>query len=154
MEKKYLVKLTSKERSELEALLSNGNVPVKKHKYAQILLLVDISSERDGYSDEEVTEEIAVSCKTVARIREKYCNGGIEKVFEKKFTLRPSRRKFDGEKEAQLIALCCSKAPEGYSSWSLRLLADRVVELNIVDSVCHRTIHQTLKKTKLNLGKK
>jgi hypothetical protein len=78
----------------------------------------------------------------------------LEKVFEKKFTPRPSRRKFDGEKEAHLVALCCSKAPKGYSNWTLNLLSDKVVELGIVESVGKETIRETLKKTKLNLGKK
>lgn len=154
MEKKYIVKLSASERKALEKILSNGNESAKRHRLAQILCLVDTSSQGDHCTDEEVTEEVSVHARTVSRTREKYHQGGLKKVFEKKFTPRLNRRKFDGEKEAKLIALCCSESPEGYGAWSLRLLADRVVELNIVDSVCHRTIQQTLKKTNLNRGKK
>lgn len=154
MEKKYIVKLSAQERKELKKILSNGNETAKRQKLAQTLTLVDTSKLGNHYSDEEVSEEISISAKTVSRIRKKYEAGGLEKVFEKKFTPRLSRRKFDGEKEAKLIATCCSEPPEGYSSWNLRLLADRMVELDVVDSVCIRTIQQTLKKTKLNRGKK
>ena len=84
----------------------------------------------------------------------KYAEGGLDKVFEKKFTPRISHRKFDGEKEAHLIALCCREAPEGHSGWSIRLLADKVVELNILETVSTEAVRQTLKKTKLNPGKK
>jgi len=154
MEKKYIVKLIEEERKALKKIISNGNETAKRHKIAQILLLIDTGEEGKHYRDAQVTEQIAVSVKTVSRIRQKYVAGGLKKVFEKKFTPRPSRRKFDGEKEAQLIALCCSETPEGYSSWSLRLLADRLVQMKIVDKVSPNTVHQTLKKTKLNHGKK
>jgi transposase len=150
MKKKYVVRLTEKDREILTRLIKNGNETVKRHKLAKILLKADETSEK--FNDEEIAASLSVSIKTVQRVREKYANGGLEKVFEKKFTARLSRRKFKGEEEAKLIALCCSEAPEGYGRWSLRLLADKVVELQIVDEVSYSTIYQTLKKTNLSPG--
>jgi transposase len=150
MEKKYVVKLTEADRLTLNKLIKNGNDTAKRHKIAKVLLKADETEQR--LSDEEVVEGLNVSLSTVQRIRKKYVSGGLEKVFEKKFTPRLSTRKFKGDEEAQLITLCCSEAPEGYARWSLRLLADKVVELQILDEVSYSTIHQTLKKMNLSLG--
>jgi hypothetical protein len=152
MEKKYIVTLTDEDRLELNRILSNGNAPAKKHRIAWVLLRADESSTRKYFTDEVIAVEAGVSASTVRRLREKFMAGGLEKVFEKKSTPRLSRRKFKGEEEAKLITLCCSEAPEGYARWSLRLLADKVVELQILDEVSYSTIHQTLKKTNLSLG--
>ena len=154
MKKKYVVKLREAERVELNKILSNGNAAAKKHKIAKVLLRADSSAGGVGISDERIKNEVEVSAKTIIRLRQKFVEGGLDKVFEKKFTPRLSRRKFKGDEEAKLIALCCSEPPEGYARWSLRLLADRVVELGIVETVGHMTIQQTLKKTNLNLGRK
>lgn len=153
MKKKYIVKLDENEIFKLNQILTNGSLPAKHHKLAKILLTVN---EADGRSVPDFKAQITtgVSDSTIARIRKNYAEGGLEKVFEKKFTPRPSRRKFDGDKEAHLVALCCSKPPRGRSDWTIRLLADKVVELGIVDSVSKETIRETLKKTKLNLGRK
>ena len=150
MGKKYVVKLTEGDRLTLRKLIKNGNETAKRHKIAKVLLKADETKQR--LSDEEVIEGIDVSLSSVQRLRKKYVTGGLEKVFEKKFTPRLSCRKFKGDEEAKLITLCCSEAPEGYARWSLRLLADKVVELEIVDEVSYSTIHQTLKKTNLSLG--
>lgn len=147
MEKKYIVELTETDKVTLNKILKNGNETVKRHKIAKVLLNTD-----SGLSDEEISKEVLISASSVKRYREKYVSGGLEKVFAKQFTPRLSRRKIKGDEEAQLITLCCSEAPEGYARWSLRLLADKVVELQILDEVCHSTIHQTLKKTNLSLG--
>lgn len=151
MRKKYHVTLKEEETQKLKKIVSNGNAPAKHHKIAHALLML---SEPKGATDEEIGSLTGFCGRTIAHIRKKYAEGGMDKVFEKKYTPRISRRKFDGEKEAHLIALCCSKAPEGRSSWSIRLLADKVVELNIVDSVSRETIRQTLKKTRSNRGKR
>lgn len=153
MKKKYIVKLDENEIFKLNQILTNGSLPAKHHKLAKILLTVN---EADGRSVPDFKAQITtgVSDSTIARIRKNYAEGGLEKVFEKKFTPRPSRRKFDGDKEAHLVALCCSKPPRGRSDWTIRLLADKVVELGIVDSVSKETIRETLKKMKLNLGRK
>lgn|SRR3990167_4075870 len=154
MEKKYIVKLTNEERAELNKILSNGNAAAKKHKIARVLLRADASSEGMSYTDADIVDEVEVSAKTVTRLRKKFVDGGLEEVFRKKFTPRYSRRKLDGESEAKLIALCCGEAPEGRSRWTLRLLADKVVELNIVENISKDAIDRALKKTNLNLGKK
>src|SRR3990167_10491577 len=103
MEKKYIVKLTNEERFELNKILSNGNAAAKKHKIARALLRADASEEGMNYTDQDISDEVEISAKTVTRIRKKFVEGGLEKVFEKKFTPRYSRRKFDGEGEAKLI---------------------------------------------------
>lgn len=154
MEKKYIVKLTNEERAELNKILSNGNAAAKKHKIARVLLRADSSEAGMGYTDAKIVDEVEISAKTVTRLRKKFIDGGLEEVFKKKFTPRYSRRKFDGEGEARLIAICCSEAPEGRARWTLKLLADKVVELNIVDNISEDTIGRVLKKTNLNLGKK
>lgn len=152
MEKKYVVRLTESDRLTLTKLVKNGNETVKRHKIAKILLKSDEMG--DGIPDKEIKEQELVSLKTIQRLRMKYVTGGLEKVFEKKHTPRLSSRKFKGDEEAQLIKLCCSEAPEGYARWSLRLLAEKVVELQILDKVSYSTIHQTLKKTNSNRGRK
>jgi hypothetical protein len=151
MKAKYTVSLTGEEKDKLEKLISSGNTPIKKHKIARILLQAD-NQASSSLCDKVIAQNVGLSEKTVERVRKKYVTGGLEKVFEKKFTPRLSRRKFKGEEEAKLIALCCSKAPEGYARWSLRLLADRIVELGIVETVHYRTIQETLKKMNLSLG--
>ena len=151
MEKKYIVRLTDKERLELNKILSNGNASAKRHRIARVLLKADEFTTDKGLSDIDIAKEVGVSDSTVKRLRKKYMEEGLEKVFEKKFTPRLGRRKFKGDEEAKLIALCCS-APECYARWSLRMLADKVVELNIFEEVSYRTIHNTLKKTNLNRG--
>lgn len=152
MEKKYIVRLTDEDHLELNKILSNGNASAKSHRIARVLLKADEPSMGKGVSDADIAKEIGISDRTVKRLREKYAAGGLEKVFEKKFTPRLSRRKFKGDEEAKLIALCCSEAPEGYARWSLRMLADKVVELNIFEEISYGTIYNTLKKMKLNHG--
>lgn len=153
MTKKYIVNLTDDEITKLNNILTTGALPARHHKLARILLAVN-ESKGTKLADFKAQTALGVSDSTIARVRKNYSEGGLDKVFEKKFTPRPGRRKFDGDKEAHLIALCCSKAPKGYSDWTIRLLSDKVVELGIVESVSRETIRETLKKTKLNLGKK
>ena len=150
--KLYIVKLSSEEITKLKGILTNGSLPARHHKLARLLLTIDESQDR--VSDFKIQHEAGASDSTIARIRKLYSEGGLDKVFEKKFTPRPSRRIFDGDKEAHLVALCCSKPPKGRADWTIRLLSDKVVELNIVDSVSRETVRETLKKTKLNLGRK
>ena len=154
MKKKYIVQLTDADRTTLNKILSNGNESAKKNRISWVLLKADASLTRKYLTDEVIAMEVGISLSTVQRLRKQYVAGGLKKVFEKKFTPRLSRRKFNGEEEAKLIALCCSEAPEGHAVWSLRLLADKAVELQIVEEVSHTTIHETLKKTNLNRGRK
>ena len=152
MKKKNNVELTNEERDQLKKLLTNGNTPIKKYKIAQVLLGVDAAAIGRKCTDAEIIKEVEISSKTVTRIREKFVKGRLEEVFRKKFTPRMSRRRFDGEGEAKLIALCCSEAPEGRARWSLRLLADKIVECDISEKASHETIRRTLKKMNLSLG--
>jgi hypothetical protein len=154
MKKIYIVKLTDEERATLNKLLSNGSVAAKRHEISRVLLCADASPGGLNYTDEEIKDEIDVSTATIARIRKKFVEGGVKQVFRKKYTPRYTRRKFDGEGEARLIALCCSPAPEGHARWTLQLLAEKAVELKIVDCVSDDTIHRTLKKMSLSLGRK
>lgn len=150
MKKQHLVNLTDGEREELTELLRNGSESAKRHTLATILLKAD--AKEGGLSDEEIANESGVSAKTVYRLRKKYSEGGLEQVFAKRMTPRLSRRKFSGESEAQLVKLCCSEAPEGHARWTLQLLADKVVELEIVEEVSRSAIYQTLKKMNLSPG--
>lgn len=151
MVKRYVVELTDTQRLALTKILSNGNESAKKHRIAKILLKTD-ESLGTRCSDSSTAEAVGVSIKTVKRLRKKYTEGGLEKIFLKKFTPRLSRRKFKGDEEAKLIALCCSEAPEGYARWSLRMLADKVVELNMFDTISYGTIRNTLKKMNSSPG--
>lgn len=146
MNKKYIVKLTDDERTELEALISKGKVAAHKIKHAHILLQADANGAH--WSDEQIAHTFRCHKNTVANIRELLVEEGLEAALNRKPQDKPSREKiFDGKKEAQLIALCCSNPPEGKSDWTLKLLGDRLVALEIVDSVSHETIRKTLKKT-------
>jgi hypothetical protein len=154
MKKKNIVTLSKEERAELKKILSQGGATAKSHELALILLQADSSVAGLNYQDSKIVDEVGVSPKTVTRVRKKFSDGGLKSVFEKKFTPRFSRRKFDGEAEARLIAVCCSTPPEGHARWNLRLLADKIVELQILDEkVSYETVRETLKKTNLNLGK-
>lgn len=150
MKKEYIIKLSEAEQKALEKLLRNGSQSVKSHQIARILLLSDVNGE--GLTDEEIHDELGVSSRTVQRLRKRVYAEGLEKVFEKKYVARLKRRKFKGEEEAKLVALCCSEAPKGRARWSLRLLSERIVELKIIERVSYGTVRQTLKKTNLSLG--
>ncbi len=120
---------------------------------ARILLKADQSCKGPAWSDEKISDAFDVTVQTVERIRKQLVEEGIDAVLSRhKYTQKISRKKIDGDVEAYLIALACSKPPEGLSRWTLRLLADSIVELGCVDSISHEAVRQTLKKTKLNLG--
>src|SRR5919108_5249217 len=149
MYKKYVVRLTEKERSQLETLVRRGRAHTRKLLYARILLKAD----EDGpacWTDERIAEALEVSVATVARERRRYCEEGLEVALMPKKPGRPRRRVLDGRAEAHLIALACSNPPEGREHWPLRLLADRMVELGYVESLSYETVRRTLKKTASN----
>lgn len=151
MKKKYPVILSDTERDELKRLIASGTAPARKLTHARILLKADEGSEGDGWVDEKVAEAVEVSQPTVARVRRQYFEEGLEAALNRRPPKREYRRKLDGEQEAQLIALACSEPPEGQARWSLRLLADKLVELEIVEDISHQTVGRTLKKTNSNL---
>ena len=138
--KKYVVKLTADERQYLLALTSKGTLGARQMKRAQILLKAD-----EGLKDAEITAALNTSRPTVERIRKRFVEGNIEKAL--KDDPRPGGKiKLDGRAEAHLVALVCSDAPDGHERWTLRLLADKLVELGVVDEISHETVRQRLKK--------
>jgi transposase len=148
MNKRYVVGLTEEERDELKEMVSTGKHSARRIRWAHVLLKADA-----GWTDERICEAYLVSIPTVQRIRQKFVEDGIDVALGAHSTKpRPYARKLDGEQEAHLVALACSEAPEGHTRWTLRMLADKMVQLEYVDSLSHETVRQTLKKTKSNHG--
>jgi transposase len=152
MKKKYIVTLTPEERRELQALISRGKAAARKLMHARILLKADAGDEGSGWQDAEIAEGLDVGTATVERVRKEFVEEGLEAALERKKPRRQYQRKLDGDGEARLIALACGRAPEGYSRWTLRLLADRMVALEHVDGISYETVRRALKKTSLSLG--
>ena len=150
--KVYRVKLTPEERAHLRELLSKGKAAARTLTHARILLKVDEGELGPCLTDDEIALDLEVNRSTVERVRVR-C---VEEGFEAALRPRPSRqlhpRKLDGVQEAHLIALACSPAPKGRTHWSLRLLADKLVELEVVDDISYETVRQTLKKTNSSPG--
>ena len=153
MGKRYIVRLSEEERKQLADLLGKKVLAAKKRKRAMVLLKADASPDGPGWMDRRIAEAFDVSVVTVENVRRSYVLEGLEASIERKKRPRPPRQPvLDGEKEARLVALCCGTVPAGHGRWTLRLLADKLVELKIVDSICHETVRQTLKKTNCSLG--
>jgi DNA-binding transcriptional ArsR family regulator len=147
MKKKYPVILTQTEREQLKDLIAAGTAPARKLTHARILLKADQSPEGPAWVDEEVADAVEVSQPTVSRVRKQYFEEGMEAALNRRPPNREYHRKLDGEQEARLVALACSEPLEGQARWSLRLLADRMVELSVVEDISYQTVRRTLKKT-------
>lgn len=148
MAKRYLVKLDTLERNELSQLVKREKVAAKKRTHAQVLLLADCGRHGPAWTDEAVANACQVTVRTVENIRKRLVLEGLEAALNRKPQVRLSRQRIlDGEKEAKVVALCCGAKPAGHARWTLRLLADRIVELDIVESISHETVRQCLKKT-------
>ena len=146
--KKYVVRLSGEERERLETLIRKGKSPARRVLKARILLKADVSQAGKGWSDNRIIEALETSPSMVYRVRKELVEEGFEAVLSRKPRAIPAvARIFDGEKEARLIALACSKPPKGRARWTLRLLENKVVELGIVDRASDSTIGRTLKKT-------
>ena len=146
--KKYVVRLSAEERVQLQALIRKGKGPARRVLKARILLKADVSEDGPGWSDNKIIAALDTSASMVYRVRRQLVEDGIEAVLNRKQRATPAvLRIFDGEKEAKLIALACSKPPRGRARWTLRLLESKVVELGIVDHASDSTIGRTLKKT-------
>ena len=146
--KKYIVRLSKEERSSLTSVISSGKGPARMFTRARILLKADVEEEGPGWQDGKISEALDVTVQTVERVRKQLVEEGLEAVLRRrKYTQKVSRKKIDGDVEAHLIALSCSKAPEGYSRWSLRLLADKMVELRYIESISYEAVRRALKKT-------
>ena len=145
--KKYIVKLSEQEREELQGLISTGKSSARKVMHARILLKADESEEGPGWKDEQIREAVEVSISTIERVRRQFVEEGTDAALSRRPGSGYREPKIDGEKEAHLIALACSKAPSGQGKWTLRLLAEKMVELEYIDEVSHETVRRTLKKT-------
>ncbi len=150
--KKFKVTLTADERERLEELISKGKSAARKLAHARILLACDETDECRGASDTEVADAVHVSRPTVERVRKAFVEEGLEQALNAKRPRQTRPPVFDGESEAKLVALACSSPPEGRTRWTLRLLAERLVELEVFESISSETVRQTLKKTNLSLG--
>jgi len=147
MKKKYIVTLREEERQMLQAMLSKGKAAARKLMHARILLKADASEGGPAWNDDAIAEGVEVGRATVERVRKQFVEEGFEAALDRRKPRRHYQRKLDGDGEAHLIALACSQAPEGRSRWTLRLLADRMVQLEQVDHLSHETVRQVLKKT-------
>lgn len=149
----YKVTLSAVEREQLSGIMSKGKHSSLQFRNACILLNSDESEGGKKVSNEQIAQILQIHSKTVERLKQRFVEEGFEACIERKAYPPIKEIKTDGDFEAHLIAISCSKAPQGYSRWSLRMLADKMVELSYVDSLSHETVRQVLKKTKLNPGK-
>lgn len=146
MAKKYIVRLADEEREMLAELVNKGKTQAYRIKHANILLAVD----EDGpkWPDEQAAEAFSCHVQTVANVRQRFVEQGLEAAIERNKQKRPSRQRIlDGEKEARRIAVACSAPPEGRAKWTLKLLADQLVVLEVVETISDQTVRRTLKKT-------
>lgn len=151
MGKRYRITLESEERQVLEELLARGKADVRRLKHAQILLLSDESQRGRTWKVPRIAEAVGCGTATVERVRRRFVEEGLELALSPyRSPRREYRPKLDGEQEARLITLACSEPPDGRGRWTLRLLADALVELELVDTISHETVRQTLKKTSLS----
>jgi transposase len=152
MAPRYRVTLTEEERKDIETLTRNGKTGAKKFIYARALLLCDAGPEGPAWTVADVAAALGVTSRTIEHLKQRFVEEGIEAALERKPRDKPPREViFDGAFEARLIALACSDAPEGYDRWTVRLLADKAVELEFASSVSHMTVQRVLKKTNLSL---
>jgi transposase len=150
---RYTVKLTKGEVEELKAIINKGSHTSQTFRTAYILLNCDEGKYSEKVTNEKISQVLKVGMRTIDRIKKRFIEEGLEAVLERRLTQRVYEKKVDGDFEARLVTLCCSEPPKGFAKWSLRLLADKMVELKYVDSVSHVSIGTVLKKTNLNLGK-
>jgi hypothetical protein len=153
MRKKYVVELTKEEREYLRKLISAGTAPARKLNRARILLKADVGKHAQAQAliDRQIAQMLETSTATVQRARERFYEGGLQAALERSKPDRVYKLSLEGHAEARLIALACSEPPRGRDRWSFRLLADKAVELGIVEEVSHETVRKTLKKTSSSL---
>jgi transposase len=151
--KKYKVTLTAEERQQLSALIATGTAAARKLSHARVLLHADAAPGGPAWTDERIAEAVAVGRATVERLRQRFVEQGLQAALNPLRPERPSRpRKLDGQAEARLIALACSAPPQGRKEWTMQLLADQLVELEILDTVSDETVRRALKKTRSSRG--
>jgi len=150
--KTFQVQLSLAERARLQALVSNGTATAHAHIHARILLKADEGPDGPAWTDAMISSALDVGMSTVARVRQTAVQDGLDAALQRRLPKRVYPRTLDGVAEAHLVALTCSTPPEGAGRWSLRLLADQMVELDYVEAVSHETVRQTLKKTNSSRG--
>jgi transposase len=151
---KYVVRLAAEERARLEEVTRRGRVAATTLTHAWILLKADEGPSGPAWSDRQIRAAFGVSWSTIARVRQRLVEQGLEAALARKKAARPPTRKVDGEMEARLIALACSTPPEGEARWTLRLLADTMVELEYADTLSYETVRRVLKKTNSSRGRR
>lgn len=149
MNKKYIVRLEETERADLTRLVSVGKAAARKLLHARVLLKADAAPGGPGWTDAQIAEALDLHPNSVVGIRQRFVEQGLEAALNrKKRDTPPRQRRLDGRQEARLIALACGRPPAGRARWTLHLLADKMVELRVVESLSHETVRQTLKKTR------
>ena len=152
MSPRYRVTLTEQERKELEALTKRGKTHARRFIHARALLLSDAGTDSPSWSVTDTAEALGVSSRTIEHLKKRFVEEGLEAALERKPREKPPREvTFDGAFEARLIAMACTDVPEGHRRWTVRLLADKAVELNFAESVSHMTVQRVLKKTNFSL---
>ena len=152
MAKRYRVELSEAEREELRSLTKKSQVARRKALHARILLKADESPGAPSWGDADIAQALEVGVSTVERVRQRLVEEGLEVALAGRPSRRRYQRRLDGAGEAKLIALACSPAPEGNKRWTLQLLGQRLVELQVVESIGTTTVYETLKKMNLSLG--
>ena len=152
MKKRYAVRLSDGEREELRRLIAAGTAPARKLAHARVLLKADEGPGGPAWADERIAEAVESSQPTVSRVRKQYVQQGLAAALNRRAPVREYRRKLDGAAEARLVALSCGAPPAGQARWSLRLLADKLVELEVVEAVSYQTVRRVLEKTSSSPG--
>jgi len=149
---RYTIKLTKTEVEELKSIINKGSHTSQTFRTAYILLNCDEGKYSEKVTNEQMCQVLKIGMRTIDRVKKRFIEEGFEAVLERKPTSRTYEPKVDGDLEAKLVTLCCSKPPKGFSKWSLRLLADKMVELHYVDKISHVTVRNVLKKTNISPG--
>ncbi len=149
----YKIKLTKDEVSELMSIINKGSHTSQTFRTAYILLNCDEGDFSEKITNEQISKILKVGMRTIDRVKKKFIEEGLDLCLERRPTQRVYEKKVDGDLEAKLITLCCSEPPKGSAKWSLRLLAEKMVELKYVENISHVSVRKVLKKTNLNHGK-
>ena len=150
---RYRINLLKGEVEELHRIINKGSHTTQAFRNAYILLNCDEGEYSDKVTNKQISKVLKVGMRTIDRVKKRFIEEGLDAILERRPTQRVYEIKVDGDVEAKLITLCCNEPPKGFAKWSLRLLADKMVELNYVESISHVTVRSVLKKTNLSLGK-
>ena len=150
---RYTIKLLKKEVEELQSIINKGSHTSQTFRTAYILLNCDEGKYSEMVTNEQISKVLKVGMRTIDRVKKRFIEEGFEAVLERRLSQRVYEKKVDGDAEAKLVTLCCSEPPKGFAKWSLRLLADKMVELKYVENISHVTVRSVLKKMNLSLGK-